>query len=762
MLKLIKFALITLLTLIVCACGLAYYSFTGSLPVLDGQKSSVEITYPGTIARDRLGHAVITAQTNEDTAYLLGYAHAQDRLFQMDTQRRAASGRLSEIVGAATIEIDKQTRFFQFEARANEIIKLLPESQRNLLAHYSAGVNDAVDELSFLPFEYLLTQSTFEPWQPKDSLLVIYSMYLDLQLGQVNRDLAFTRIAHHFGRNMVDFILQPSHHQAALDGSRVVDSAQVPRLPQQVARSRHILEEPLDIGSNNWAVSGQLTDSTSAMLANDMHLSLRVPIIWYRTQLNYVEGDEQISVTGVSLPGIPGVVVGTNGYIAWGFTNANLDNTDWIELNNDTDIEPVTAVIQVANADPIEIELQQSQFGPVRTVEGINYALRWAALQPYATNLNLVQLARTKSVKDALSVASGFGIPVQNLMLADSAGSIAWTPAGAVSARKTPSNLALNEKDYDDNWRHFETELPYVVNPANHRLWTANARVISSHDLKRFGDGGYAIGARGEQIRDRLFEHNSFGESDFYAIQLDNEARFLIPWHALLYKTLASHKDVHPIALEHVQNWRSCACPDSVGYTLVRRFRSQVISELFDPIATKLSAEHVRFTPIMRHIEPSTWDVLNQKPDDWLPPGHGSWDAFLLGAFEQSLTSLKAEFGNNANLQQLAWGEVNRLAVKHPLSSVIPFIGTRLNMPTQAGYGDSYMPAVQAPRFGASQRLFVRPGDLDKAILTLPGGQSAHPLSPFYTAGFSDYIQHNATPLLPQEIVHELHFYPQE
>ena len=185
-------------------------------------------------------------------------------------------------------------------------------------------------------------------------------MYLDLQGGQVAIDLARTALKDTFGEPLYRFVTQPSNYQAALDGSEIPlsddpipDYPNFPEAKQEdmanattAGDTHYDATPPPDIGSNNWAVSGKLTATGSGMLANDMHLGLRVPIIWYRTQLNYTDKGKDVQVTGVSLPGLPGVIVGTNNYIAWGFTNANLDNVDWIALDDDT---PTTQVEETIN-----------------------------------------------------------------------------------------------------------------------------------------------------------------------------------------------------------------------------------------------------------------------------------------------------------------------------------------------------------------------------------------------------------------------------
>lgn len=759
-----------IITLIKIIVALVFVGIAGvygylrmSLPYLDDERQTTGVTHKTLIERDALGTAIITVKNRLDASYALGFAHGQDRYFQMDLLRRSAAGELSEIVGKVALKVDKANRFHQFRQRAKAIFEASPDDQKALLDVYAQGVNDAFATLGAQPFEYTLTGGKPSPWLPEDSLLVSFSMYLDLQHNQVKRDLTLTEIERTFGTDMVAFLVQTSHYQAALDGSELpAYDGGIPALPSQTeALAYQEIEEPLDIGSNNWAVTGSLTKTGHAMLSDDMHLSLRVPVIWYRAQLNYEQHGKKHQVTGVSLPGTPAVVVGTNGHVAWGFTNANLDNVDWVRLDEDTETTVITEQIKTLNGTEA-FDIEMSHYGPVKTVAGIKYALAWVAHQPYAVDLDLSQMEQVTDVHEAMAASETFGMPVQNMMLADSKGNAAWKATGAVTARPTPSYVAIDEASYSELWSEDDPKTPFVLNPKHGRLWTGNSRVISANDMPRYGDGGYALGARAVQIRDRMFEETEFDEQTFYRIQLDNEARFLSDWHQLLTNTLKASEKAYSEELAALASWQRCACSDSVGYTLARRYRSTVIDLLMAPIENQLKDEGLSLSPALRHVEPGVWQILKQQPQSWLPAGHANWQDFLDDAYR--LTRQKLAYnhqdGDGSSLEGLAWGEVNALSVKHPFSSSIPFVGDLLNMPQYPGFGDSFMPAVQGPQFGASQRIFVQPGLEEKAILTVPGGQSGHPLSKYYKAGFSEYAEHKSTPLLPGEIAHRIVLQP--
>ena len=793
-----KWLVLSVLTLLLLTALGLYTSLRLSLPALDGNSATYHVNAPTELSRDELGQAVIIANDIFDAAYALGFAHAQDRFFQMDLQRRAASGSLSQWVGDIALDVDKKARFHQFEKRAKAVFDNLPSKQQELLVRYAHGVNDALSEYTLPPFEYLAAGVDIKQWRPTDSILVIYSMYLDLQGSQVELDLAREALLSTFGDDLYSFITQPSNYQAALDASEIplLDSP-IPDYPASlrpithspedsndeslerepedesaqklndndntaIARAQYNGTELPDIGSNNWAVTGSHTTSGAGLLANDMHLGLRVPIIWYRAQLNYQESGSDVQVTGVSLPGIPGIVVGTNGHIAWGFTNANLDNVDWIELDETTPTSTVTERIPLPD-DEHTFEFEVSSYGPVKELNGKRYALNWVAHHPFAANLNITNFGTAKNIQTAIKIGQRIAIPTQNLVIVDEDGNAVWLPGGAVMERQQASFTAIPEQEAVNITPKRALKLPMVLNPDMGRIWTANARVISADDFKIWGDGGYALGARGQQIRDRLFERDTFTETDFYAIQLDNHARFLIPWQHLLYGLLNMQDIEFKPDLAYLNSWDECACEDSVGYTLVKYFRQEVVQTLFGGVLSTLDQQGVNSRTLLRGIEPAVWQLIHSQPESWLPANIESFDELLVDAYRRAKHKLLDKYSPvEANMETLAWGKVNALSVKHPFADQIPLVGNMLNMQLVEGFGDTYMPAVQAPSFGASERFFVSPGHLEDAILTLPGGQSGHPLSEFYASGFNDYATHAATPLLPNEPIYSRTFYRKE
>ncbi|MGS0681206.1 penicillin acylase family protein [Shewanella sp. 125m-7] len=761
--KIIKIPLISTTLVVVAVAGGLYLSLSMSLPELDKEVTSDRVKHKVTVERDRLGSAIVKAADREDAAYGLGYAHGQDRFFQMDLLRRNSAGELAEIFGEKALDLDKSRRFHQLRKRANNIVDNLDPVHLAVLTAYAEGVNDAVAAQTLASFEYIVTGSEPKPWQPADSLLVIYSMYLDLQGNTIKRDLALTQIQALFGEEMLAFLIQPSQYQAALDASLLpLNNAPIPALTTDLlaqAKSNDIAE-PLDIGSNNWAVTGKLTANGNAMLSDDMHLSFAVPIIWYRAQLNYQKNNQNVQVTGVTLPGAPAIVVGSNSKVAWGFTNAYIDTADWIAIDAQTPSYIEHEIIALPESE-VNFEIEMSAYGPIKQIGEQRYALSWVAHQPYAVDMQLIELDDIKTVEQGLELASTMGIPVQNMMLVDNAGNAAWKPAGAFPARTNPSNVAISTEQYQPvNWQQSNRQLPQVIDPERYRLWTGNSRVVSVKEHQQLGDGGYALGARSSQIRDRLFESDGYSVDDFYRLQLDNKARFLQAWQQLLLQSLNQHPERFAEDIAYLNNWQACACADSVGYTLVRHFRTQLIDSTFAPLETELAKLTVSLAPIKRNLEPGMWQLIENKPHSWLPTEHKTWADFMLASYVISRDKLLAQYSENNHMADLAWGKVNQLNIQHPFSKQIPALSSLLDMPIVEGFGDSFMPAVQGASFGASQRFIVQAGDEVNAIMTVPGGQSGHPLSDFYRAGFDEYVAQQSTPLLPGNIIHQLTISP--
>ena len=774
--------------------GWLYSRLRASLPPLDGAERLPGLTAVVTVERDALGVPTIRASTREDVARALGCLHAEDRFFQMDLLRRRGAGELAEIFGPAAVQADRAARRDGFRAIARAAVERMSESERAVIGAYAEGVNAGLAGLGAKPFEYYVLRTDPQPWRAEDCVLVEYAMVLTLQgsVGRYERSLGTLRNV--YGNSAVDFfapLMTPE--DAAIDGTvgveapipgpDVIDLRKTagPAAPMDTTRSgaQKLAFNSRDFpGSNSYAVSGDRTATGAGLLANDMHLGLSVPNIWYRASLAWAGH----TVTGVSLPGLPAIVAGSNGAIAWGFTVAGTDVSDLIVLSGPTpdsywvpsasggdlkEIEQRHETIRVKGAQPVDAEYDWTIWGPVvgPDSEGHPLALRWVDGDPGGIDLTLAELEDAQSVDAAVAVAHRAGLPPQNFLVADSAGHIAWTVAGRVPKRIGYDGRFPTTWVYGDRrWDGFvpPEEIPTVKDPAGSVLWTANNRVVGGTALKILGDGSYDRPPRAAQARDDLralvLRKGPVAPRDLLAVQLDDRALFLAPWQKLLVETLtpaavagnASRGELLAVA----GKWEGRASVDSANYELVVSFRDRVGHRILDPIFAPCLAADPGFAWGEFHGEDAVWTLLRVRPVHLLAPRYRDWSAMLLAAADDVVAEAKR---SGVSLRDATWGRYNTLRMVHPFGAILPGWWTRwLNMPSEELAGDRDMPRVQGPAFGASERFSVSPGHESEGIFEMPGGQSGHPLSRFYRAGHEAWVRGEPAPFLPGPAVHTL------
>lgn len=758
-----------------------------SLPQIDGAVGAPGLEAAATIARDASGIPVITANNRADLAFATGFAHGQDRFFQMDLIRRQAAGELSELVGSVAIDVDKRYRFHRFRARAQNVLAALSATETMLLQRYADGVNAGRDSLSARPFEYFVLDAEPQPWRVVDSILAVDAMFIQLNDSRANKEVQ---------RGLAHSVLPPEVYSwmypqgTEWDAPLMGDPRQSFEIPTaDVVSLRGVADAgfpanergryPLR-GSNNWAVSGALTASGRAIVSNDMHLGLGTPNIYYRARL-VVDGNSPIDVSGVTLPGAPFVIAGSNTQVAWGYTNSYGDYTDAVVLRpgakagtyqtpeGDLAFDVYRESINVKGGDAIDYEIRETIWGPV--LDDVDYpegevAVSWIAHKPESINLNLLNLETAASVTEALDIANTIGMPPQNFVVGDAGGNIGWTIAGKIPLKKEFDALLPADWSREHGWQGWihRREYPRIVNPASGRIWTANARVVDADALRIVGDGGYDLGARARQIRDGLFARETFAPEDMLLIQYDDRALFLTRWRNLLLELLDDGTVADNAVLSEyrrlISDWIPRAAPDAVGYRLVRAFRLEVKRRMFTALTRSVRetfGEDVALR-MSNQFESPLWSVVTARPMHLLPGDYENWEQFLLAAVQQNIDYYSAHY--DGPLSQRTWGEINTAAIRHPLSAGIPFLGEYLNMPAQALSGDLDMPKAQGPAFGASERFSVAPGDEANSVLHMPTGQSGHPLSPFYAKGHDDWVDGLASPFLPGAAVHTLTLSP--
>jgi penicillin amidase len=794
MMRIARWFVASVFVLVVVIAAVLFFALRASLPKLDGQIGVATLTASAVIERDVAGTPTIRAKTRVDLAFATGYAHAQDRFFQMDLMRRAAAGELAELLGSALVETDQRFRVHGFREVARQIIDDAPGADREILRAYVDGVNAGVAGLGARPWEYLVLNAQPVAWRMEDSILTAFSMYLNLNDSTGDDELARSYLRDSLPADVFAF-LHPlgTEWDAPISGGvwRVppvppASSLDLRRLGtdhSHVVTPSKVQVEPSNIvGSNSFAVAGSHSATRTALLANDMHLGLRLPNTWYRARL-IVEGDEEAArdLVGVTLPGLPILIAGSNRHVAWGYTNSYGDWTDLVVVETDPAnpshyfagdaSQPIVArreEIKVRGGPSTVFEVKATRWGPIvgRDSQNRPLVLAWTAHHRSATNLRMLDFEAATTVKQLLDSANVAGGPVQNVLAADSSGAIGWTLMGRVPIR------ANYDSTRPSSWRSSGTgwvgwreprEYPRVIDPAAGRLWTANTRTIDAQGWLEFlGDGGHDLGARAAQIRDSLFALPAATASDLAKIQIDDRALFLMRWRDLLLdlldKDATASSTARSEARDLIENWSARARAEDAGYRIVRAFRLRVRKEVFDSFTAEAQAEHplVRFAPSAQ-FEGALWQLVTQRPSHLLDPRHARWEEALLASLDAVLTELRSEC---KVLSACTWGKQNKLEMRHPLSSALPFAAQWLDMPTEPMPGDAAMPRVQGSQFGASQRLVVSPGHEDEGLFQMPGGPVDHPLSPFYRAGHEAWVRGEPRPLLPGPPRHRLQLAP--
>ncbi|WP_415767820.1 penicillin acylase family protein [Paraburkholderia sp. J69-1] len=785
-----------------------WLTLRASLAQLEGTHAA-PLSATITIERDALGVPTVTGRTRDDVAYASGFIHAQDRYFQMDLLRRVAAGEVAALIGPAALALDRRDRPLRFREHARAALAALPAEQRQWIERYTAGVNDGLQALRARPFEYWLLHTRPVPWRAEDTLLTVYAMYFDLQYEQVSHTLSRAALRERVPADLYTFLLPATTHwDAPLDGEPASASwpVAVPASPpwlrsaiNTAATKPETLAIPgnlpgfIDgngpagsmVGSNSFAVDGAHGAQGGALVASDMHLGLSLPNIWYRMSLIYPAADgTERRITGVSLPGTPLVVAGSNGHIAWAFTNSYGRFVDLVELQRDPadslhyrvpgntweKARVIHERLEVNGGASVDLPVVQTRWGPQIMAGSHAYALHWVAQDPQAVNLNLALLEGTTTVADALRAATTFGVPTQNFTVADAQGHIGWTLAGPlprfadadIGANTTPLASLPSASSTYIGWQGYRASdaYPVRINPPVGRLWTANNRTLPLQEAAHIGDAGTDLGARATQIRNDLLALPRARASDMLAIQTDDRAFWIDYWKRVALEALDAHAlEGHPQRAQFrqlIETWNGRADADAVGYRLVRAFTFSLYDAWFGALDKQLGA----MAPGLSYRAANTRNVATMETladhHAWIPEGFANWQAFMLDRIDHSM----AQLPKGVSLADARWGERNRSQIAHPFARMVPawlpWVRGWLSTPPDALPGDINMPRVQTPNFGASERFVVSPGREQEGIFEMPGGQSANPLSPYFIAGHEAWVHGEATPFLPGTPVHTL------
>lgn len=759
------------LVLLVLALIAGILVLRASLPDYGGTRTLAGLNAPVAVARDDQGVPTLDGASRSDIARATGFTHAQERFFQMDLLRRQAAGELAGLVGEAALPVDRRHRRHRFRAHAEARFAELPLADRRLLADYTEGVNAGLSALGSRPFEYWVLRARPQPWRPEDTLLVVYAMYLQLQKDTWIEEQRRGRLAACLPRAWRTFLdpiaspwdsgLRGGRHSLPAIPVSAAPQAPVPEDREAPGYLRHAR------GSNQWAVSGERSPGTGALLANDMHLGLRLPNLWYRMRWTYPGDTGGVTVTGATLPGTPLMIVGSNGHLAWGFTNAYADLADWVIIDGPSPSVATPAddlpagwqrhreTLAVRGGEDRSQTVVWSPHGPVisRTADGRPLALRWIAYDANALNLGLRHLETARAVAEALAIGRETAMPTQNLMVVDADGSLGWGPIGPLIERPHHSGRLPTLWSADQaSWRPVAPrDYPRLINPADGQLWTANNRVWDNATAARFGDGGYALGLRAQRIRDILTRRPSWDAPAMLTLQRDTRSPLHAPWGAWMRATA---ERVYPAddafgraLIGRLAAHSDRADPDSVAHRLIHEFRRAVAGRVLDPILatcadTGLAADY----RILPRYELPLRALLRARPEHHQPLGYDDWTSLLDGALQAVVAPLD---GDPDALRSHTWGQANQVQFAHPLTPFLPIPRGWLNIPPEGLPGDTHTVRMQTPVEGVTLQMIVAPGQEAMGIFQMPGGQSGHPLSPYYRAGHRAWVEGRPTPFLP-------------
>ena len=776
-----------------------------SFPLVDGEIQVSGLDGPVEIYRDGYGIPHIYASTQHDLFFTQGYVHAQDRFWQMDFWRHLGAGKLAELVGKSMLESDKFLRTLGWERVAKQELGIIDSEELAILDAYSAGVNAYIEKTkgTSLSLEYMflgLINSDYEPspWTPLNSLTWGKAMAWDLR-ANLGSEIDRAKLLKTLPRNQLEFIFPPypeDHPVIVPDystkqGTSDQDISQnrsensyteetilltVASLLENIQYSADNLDQITgggfqSVGSNSWAISGDLTDTGKPYLVNDPHLGSQMPSIWYEVGLHCQESAEdcELNVTGFSFAGVPGIIIGHNDRIAWGLTNVGPDVMDlYIEkINPDhptqyqtadgwVEMESIIEVIQVAGEEPVEHQVYLTRHGPIigsdyglddfHETTGLaipdNYALalRWTALEPSCVFCSIWEINRADNWEDFRLAAQTFAVPSQNLLYADVEGNIGYQMPGNIPIRVEGHDGMLPVPGWNGEyeWQGYIpfAELPHSLNPPQGYIVTANNAVVGSNYPYLITEE-WSLGFRAQRIVDLLeAAPKPINLTTIKKMQGDNYdllAEVLVPEILnlqFLDPDLQNAQDL-------LRTWNYQADMNSAPAALFMTFWQNLIN---NAVQDNLPDDyHIgvgsRAKEIIRQ--------LASQPDNpwWNDPStaerESMEDIFRL-TLEESYQTLIKQQGNDP--QAWRWGDIHTLTFQNQVMSSFPLINKAFNRgPFPVSGANEIINATgwnpENPfvvDWLPSMRMIVDLNDLSNSLSIHTTGQSGHAYHPHY------------------------------
>ncbi len=758
-----KVIYITLTLLLVFAVGgtlTAGWYLHRPLPDSEGTLTFSGLRKPVDVYRDDRGVPRILAKNPQDLYYAQGLVTAQDRLFQMEMSRRLASGRLSEVVGEKAVDQDRFFRTFGLRRAAEASLSSYSGEALNALKSYAQGVNAYIrqaTENGELPVEFTLLGVEPEPWSPVDSLTI--GKYMAYDLGGRWRGQAFRHELLRLFPKKQALELFPTYPQ---EGPRIAgETSSSLNLSQQLASAVFPREQN---GSNNWVVSGKKTESGKPLLANDPHLSIATPAIWYQTELK----SPGLHVSGVTFAGVPGIVVGHNEQIAWGVTNVGPDVQDlYIEKRHPDhpdrflyegkweQARRIPEKIRVKDGKDQTLEVMVTRHGPIVTEfarpdgkmkkPDTALSMRWTALEPTTELEAVLRFNRAKNWKEFRKALTYFKAPAQNFVFASTDGTIAYRANGWIPIRQKGEGLLPVpgwKKEYE--WKGYIPweELPAVVNPDSGWIATANNK-ITGEDYPYHITHTWAEPYRSARIKEVLQQKKNFTVADMEKLQTDTKnlrAQWLTP--LLLQQAKGETWTAEEsAALQLLRKWNFHDDPKQGAPLLHHLWINELEKKLYQPLNEKTLDLFEGKTQITDHL---LRQAADGKPGWWIQ-NQGGLKKLFLSSFKEAVRRGQDLQGKDPTHWQ--WGQFHQVVFSHPLSEVSPLnlLFNRQPIPV-GGSGMTVMAAgwnfdSGEVDHGASWRTVVDLAKPRHSWDVVGPGQSGQVMSPWYHDQAEDWVQ---------------------
>lgn len=780
--------------------GYAFHLALTALPQLDGRLQVQRLSAAVTVTRDRHGVPTIDASTLDDLLFAQGYVTAQDRLWQMDVMRRFAAGELSEILGEETLKIDREQRILGLRAAARKSMELANPRDREFFQAYARGVNGYIAERTDrLPIEFRILsissrpgiQYRPKPWTPEDSLLIANQMVKDLNYHYFEEALSREKILAKLGPELTaDLFVNRSWHDrpptvmrddlnehsnsgnSTDDEEDDDDSGSDNVVTQQSLPAAPATPGPDAVainGSNNWVLSGAHTVTGKPLLSNDMHLEHQMPNLWYEAHLRA----GALDVVGVTLPGLPFVIVGHNQRIAWGFTNIGPTVTDvYIENFNAqglyqtptgwTQPEHRTEVIHVRGKPDVTVAVRTTRHGPIITdlIPGENraLALRWTLYDGLRMPFFDINMARNwEEFRHAFSLLDA---PGQNVVYADVDGNIGYQATGKVPIRAAgDGSLPVGGADNAHEWTGYIPfeKLPSIYNPPSGVIATANAR-ITPDDYKSSISMEWEAPWRTARIYHVLESGRKFSAADMLGLQNDihSEPHLFAAERFVYAVDHVPHSSPRAKqAADLMRNWDGRMLASSAAPTIAQAAIEELQRLLLEP---KLGVAPAALQDSSRKQEGifswktyrwemrSVWleNVLLHHPPRWLPEKYSNYDELLTAAVEAAVNRPSAP----KDLPSWRWGAYNAVGIQHPIVGKIPAMKRWSGPGEHEQSGGVYAVKAATRTHGPSERFTANMADLDQSTLNLVTGESGNFLSPNYMDQWKAWYE-GTTFLLP-------------